>query len=126
MDSPAGLLASCELLEALAFQDFTDVQIALRIGPDGVRSPELTGCVAALAAEPPNQVPVEIQDTHVVFEFRDVRDALAVDVHVGWPLQVDPHADELALGGEDLNAVVLTIEDVDPITVHPDAVWRVE
>src|SRR5712691_4907740 len=87
------LFAARELLEALPLQDFTHVQVALRIYPDAVRAPELARFVAPLAAETPNQITVEIEHADVVFQLRDVCYAVAVDVHIRGPLEVEPHAD---------------------------------
>src|SRR6266511_4754805 len=86
------LLASRELLQPLAYQHLAHVQVADRIDPDRVWSPELARTVATLAAEAANHVAVEIADADVVFELRDIHHAFFVEVHVGRPL-------ELALAG---------------------------
>ena len=49
-----------------------------------------------------------------------------VDVQLGRPLEAGPHVEVLAVGREDLDAVVLAVGDVDLALVLPDAVHGVE
>src|SRR5215472_2273788 len=124
--SASSSLPPSELLQPLTFQHFAHVHVADAIDPDSVWSPELAWRVAALAAETTDQVAVQIADADVVFELRDVDDPFAVNVHVGRALHLRPHVEELTIGREDLDAVVLAVEQEDAVGVHPDAVRRME
>src|SRR5690242_6027154 len=115
-------LEPCELLEARPFEHFSDVQIADRIGPDAVWTPELAWIVAAFAAKAADDVALQVDNTDPVLELRDVHHAVRTVVQLGGALETGPHVEIVAVGREDLDAVVLAVGDVHLALVLPDRI----
>ena len=58
--------------------------------------------------------------------FADVENPLAVDRDIHRLLEIGPHGDRLALGGADLNAVVLSVTHIDALRMDQQTVRQVE
>src|SRR6266516_1730849 len=94
-----------ELLQSSPFEDFGNIQVADRVGPDAMWAPELTRIVAAFTPEAANHVALQIDDADAVFQLGHVHHTVGADVQFRRPLEAGPHVQILAVEIEDLDAV---------------------
>ena len=134
--SPAHVLSisiaskAAEFLEAVVDLDLADVEVAVGVGPDTVGAGcELAGFVAGLGAAPvAEELAVERPDADALFELGDVDDfAIGVEVDgVGFE-EAGALLKEVAVGVEELDAVVGAVADPDAVVlVEADAVGECE
>src|SRR5712692_8048105 len=121
------------------------VDVALRVHRDAVRRREVAGSARLGPAPAREHAALGIEDAHppgprlrdgplttrglarVPPQLGDEGAALGVEDEVGRTLGVRPLAQILALGAEDLDAIVLAVADEDPaVGSHGDAVGQIE
>ena len=113
------------LEESPALLVLVEIDIAVRVDPDGVPTITRTGCGRA---EPARQhLPIEVQESDQAVQFRHIHYPSLIDIDVAGAGQVAPLGQKVALGGKDLDAVVLPIgHQHAAIGMHPDPMWHVE
>src|SRR5438105_2554979 len=89
-------------------------------------SPELTWRVAPLATPTREDIAFEVEDADAGAELRHVHDVVLIDEDLARLEESRPHVKVLAVGREDLDAVVRSVRDVDLPFVLPDAVDQLE
>ena len=124
------LLQSAEFLEAVVDLDLAYVEVAAGVGPDAVGAGcELAGFVAGLGAAPvAEELAAEGPDADALFELGDVDDfAIGVEVDgIGFE-EAGAFLEEVAVGVEELDAVVGAVADPDAVVlVQADAVGECE
>ena len=120
---------AAEFLEAVVDLDLADVEVATGVGPDAVGAGcELAGFVAGLGAAPvAEELAVEGPDADALLELGDVDDfAAGVKVDgIGFE-ETGALFEEVAVGVEELDAVVSAVADPDAIIlIQADAVESV-
>ena len=121
---------AAEFLEAVVDLDLAYVEVAVGVGPDAVGAGfEFARFVAGLGAAPvAEEVAVEGPDADALFELGDVDDfAIGVEVDgVGFE-EAGALLEEVAVGVEELDAVVGAVADPDAVVfVEADAVGEGE
>src|SRR5262245_49589075 len=119
LDTPPVLQESPPLLVLV------DIDIAVRVHPDGMSAIELSGaCRAHPTAEDP---PLNRQKGDQAVQFRDIHDLIRIDIDVAGAREVRPLGQELPIRGKDLDTVVLPVRHKHAaIGMHPDPVRNME
>src|SRR5262245_55196781 len=119
LDTPPVLQESPPLLVLV------DIDIAVRVHPDGMTAIDLSGPGRARPAG--EGLPLERQEGDQTVQFRNIYDLVRIDIDVAGAREASPLGQELALRGKDLDTVILSVRHQHPaIGMHPDPVRHME
>ena len=97
---PPALSLPDEFLYALAFQDFADVYVAVRVQCQTMRRNEHAGVVAALAAPLGQYLALAVYDGHAVLKLWHIDLTVRADGNRRWLSEACPQREEFAVLGE--------------------------
>src|ERR1700730_16133937 len=84
-----------------------DVDVAVRVHPDGMTAVDLAG--PCRTHPPGDDLPIDRKEGDEAVQFGDIHDLVRIDIDVAWAGETRPLAQEVAFGGKDLDPVVLPV-----------------
>ena len=92
------------LQESPALLVLVEIDIAVRVDPDGVTTITRAGCGRAQPAR--QHLPIEVQEGDQAVQLRHIHHPSLIDIDVAGAGQVSPLGQKLACGGKDLDTIV--------------------
>jgi hypothetical protein len=109
------------LQESLPFLVLIDIDVAVRVHPDGMATIDL----ASSGRTHPSgyDLPIDRKEGDETVQFGNIHDLVRIDIDVAWAGETSPLAQKIALRGKDLDTVVLPVcHKYAAIGMHPDPV----